>query len=72
MQNRRMLNPISKSFLTCFVWYPPKVALLPTSLNQKEEINEAKICPISNPAPIKPEQANPAPMNFAAAWILVK
>lgn len=35
-----------------------------------EAINEEKIKPIPAPAPIKPEQAKPAPMYFAAANIL--
>ena len=34
-----------------------------------DAINEEKIKPIPAPAPINPEQANPAPMYFAAANI---
>lgn len=36
-----------------------------------EAINDEKINPIPAPAPINPEQAKPAPINFAAANIVL-
>jgi len=36
-----------------------------------DAINEENINPIPAPAPIKPEQANPAPKYFAAANIFI-
>ena len=54
----------------------PKIAnvnncALTWGLRAVDAIKEEKISPIPIPAPIKPEQANPAPIYFAATNIIV-